>query len=108
MTFPAIFSLDNLLHIDVIRTLAHDKYLFMADLALEPDPVEPMGEYDGGHSGLFRVSVQCKIGIFRLCGGCLEQTEERNDWNYKGKENDNFFHWHRSSHKGLLFYLPKG
>jgi len=78
MTFPAILALDDLSHIDIIGPLSHDKYIFMTNLAFKPDPVEPVREYDRRHSGLLCISIQRKIGIFRVRRPQFYKAEERN------------------------------
>jgi hypothetical protein len=77
MTFPAILPLDDLSHIDIIGSLSHDKDIFMTNLALKPDSVEPVREYDRRHAGLFCILIQRQVGIFRVRRPQFDKAEER-------------------------------
>src|SRR3972149_10293081 len=79
MTFSTILTLNNLLHINIIGTLSHKEYLFMANLTLKSDTMEPVREYYRRHACLLCVSVQREVGIFSLCRRKLNEAKNSNN-----------------------------
>jgi hypothetical protein len=69
VALTAEFSFDDFDHINFIGPRPHLKNGGMADLAFEPDSMEPMGENHRRHSSLFRFSVEGNITVFCLRDG---------------------------------------
>lgn len=66
VAFAAEIAFDDLDHVDVVGALSHFKNGRMADFALEPDSMKPVGENDRRHSGFFGIMIKRDVAIFGL------------------------------------------
>jgi len=64
MALPAEIALDDLDHVDIVRSLTHLKDGGMTNFALKPDSVEPVRKNNRRHSGLFSIMIQGDVAVF--------------------------------------------
>jgi hypothetical protein len=76
MAFTTILPLDDLDHANLIGTGPHHEDIRVADLALKPDPMKPVGENHRGHLGLLSLPVHDNIPILGLGGGAWKANAD--------------------------------
>jgi hypothetical protein len=67
MASPAILSIDNLQHVDLVASgFELEAEITVADLAAETDAVKPMREDDGPHARFVRELVNDDVSILGI------------------------------------------
>ena len=64
MAFSAEIPLDDLDHVDIVRSLTHLKDSGMANFAFKPDSMKPVWKNNRRHSRFFRIMIQGDVAVF--------------------------------------------